>query len=137
MNTALRLLSSVRLHASAVLLDLAGLAALMLQALYWIPPLQADRRILVLVACAPLISLVVFALVPRRTMLGSDTSAERRAIVVYGNLGFPVAFTLLTGLLVAWNASFDSFAGFALLLAADAGRNMREALWHGLSGRKA
>ncbi|HSC48321.1 MAG TPA: hypothetical protein VLG68_09565 [Gammaproteobacteria bacterium] len=136
MNTALRLLSPLRLHAFAALLDFAGLAAMVLQALYWIPPMQADRRILVLVACAPLISLVVFALVPRRTMLGSDTATERRAIVVYGNLGFPVVFSLLTGLLVAVNGSFDSFAGFALLVAADGGRNLREALWHGLSGRK-
>jgi len=134
-KAALRPLSSARLHAFAALLDVAGLAVLMLQALVWIPPAQADRHILVLVACAPLISLVVFALVPRRTTFGADRSSERRSIVVYGNLGFPVVFTLLTGLLVALNGSFDSFAGFALLVAADAGRNLREALWHGLSSR--
>jgi hypothetical protein len=128
-------LSSVRLHALAALLDVAGLTALMLQAFFWMPPAQADRHILLLVASAPLISLVAFALVPRRTQLGVDRSSERRAIVAYANLGFPVAFTLLTGLLVGLNGSFDSFAGFALLVAADAGRNLREALWHGLSGR--
>ena len=135
MSGGLLPLSSARLHALAALLGVAGLVVLMLQAFFWIPPAQADRHILVLVACAPLISLVVFALVPRRTMLGADRSSERRSIVVYGNLGFPIAFTLLTGFLVAWNGSFDSFAGFALLVAADAGRNLREALWHGLSGR--
>ena len=135
MNAGAPSLSTWRLHGYAALLDIAGLALLFLQALYWIQPQQASHAILGLVAATPFIALVVFALVPRRAGLGPDAEMERRTLLVYGNLGFPVAFSLLTLLLVGLSGSFDSFAGFALLVAADAGRNLREALWRGLAKR--
>jgi len=115
-----------KLHALAAALDLAGLGLLLLQALCFIPPAQADRRILLLILCVVPIAFVLFLLVPRRAGLLRETHVPRRSLVVLSTLGVPVGVSLLTLLLVGVGGSFDSFAGFALLLAADAGRNLCE-----------
>jgi hypothetical protein len=115
-----------RLHGVAALLDLAGLALVLLQAWSFIPVAEADHRVLLLVVCVVPVAVVVFFLVPRRAGLQAETHAERRSLLVYATLGVPILVSLLTLLLVAVSKSFDSFAGFALLIAADAGRNLCE-----------
>lgn len=121
-------LSLARLHAWAAALDLAALVLLSLQALLWVPPEQADRRILVLTLAVVPLAFLVFAVMPRRVPLKPETAVPRRSLMVYASLGLPVTAGIVTLALVAVSASFDSFAGFALLIAADAGRN----LWEGL-----
>jgi hypothetical protein len=128
-------LPSIRLHAFAAALDLAGLLLLALQALYWVPAAEADRRILLLTGAVVPLALLVFAVMPRRAQFLAETEVPRRSFMVYASLGLPVCVTLLTLVLVAVNGSFDSFAGFALLLAADAGRNLWEWLSLGLRPR--
>ncbi|HEY1991202.1 MAG TPA: hypothetical protein VGH71_01985, partial [Gammaproteobacteria bacterium] len=73
---------------------------------------------------------VVFLLVPPRAGLLRETEVPGRSLMVYATLGAPIAVGLLTLLLVGVSRSFDSFAGFALVLAADAGRNLCEWLRH-------
>jgi|SRR5579863_228619 len=121
----------VRLHAMAAALDLAALVLLMLQALFLVPPTASDRRILVLTLAVVPVAFLLFALMPRRVLLKPETEVPRRSLMVYASLGFPVAAGVVTLTLVAVSGSFDSFAGFALLIAADAGRN----LWEGLRQR--
>jgi hypothetical protein len=115
-----------RLHGIAATLDLAGLALVLLQAWFLVPPAEADHRVLLMSLCVVPIALVVFFLVPRRAGLQAETHAERRSLLVYATLGVPVLVSLLTLLLVALSHSFDSFAGFAFLIAADTGRNLCE-----------
>jgi threonine/homoserine efflux transporter RhtA len=115
-----------RLHGIAALLDLAGLVLVMLQAWFLVPPAEADHRVLLLTLSVVPIALVVFFLVPRRAGLKAETHAPRRSLLVYASLGLPPLATVLTLLLVAAAHSFDSFAGFALVIAADAGRNLCE-----------
>jgi hypothetical protein len=107
-------------------LDLAGLTLVLLQAWSFIPVAEADHRVLLLTLCVVPIALVVFFLVPRRGGLKAETHAERRSLLVYATLGTPLLATALTLLLVGASHSFDSFAGFALVIAADAGRNLCE-----------
>jgi len=128
-------LSSTRLHAFAASLDLVGLLLLALQAIYWVPTAEADRRILLLTGAVVPLALLVFAVMPRRAQFLAETKVPRRSIMAYASLGLPVFVTPLTLVLVAVNGSFDSFAGFALLLAADAGRNLWEWLSLGLRPR--
>jgi hypothetical protein len=123
-DTALIRLS--RLHGIAALLDLIGLASVLLQAWFFVPVAEADHRVLMLVACVVPVAGVVFLMAPRRASLTAETHAERRSLLVYATLAVPVVVTLLTLLPVAVAKSFDSFAGFALLIAADAGRNLCE-----------
>jgi len=115
-----------RLHGMAALLDLAGLMLVLLQAWFLVPPAEADRRVLLLTLGVVPIALLVFFLVPRRAGLKAETHAPRRSLLVYATLGLPLVATVLTLLLVAAGRSFDSFAGFALVIAADAGRNLCE-----------
>ena len=121
-------LSTMRLHALATALDLAGLALVCLEALFWVPAGAADRRVLLLTVAVVPVALVVFAAMPRRSGFLPEREVTRRSFMVYASLGVPVLVTLLTLLLVEVNRSFDSFAGFALLLAADGGRNLWESL---------
>lgn len=121
-------LPMVRLHAAAAALDLAGLALVALQACFWVPAEAADRRVLLLTAAVVPVALVVFAVMPRRSGFLPEQEVPRRSLLVFASLGVPVFVTLVTLLLVGVNQSFDSFAGFALLLAADAGRNLWESL---------
>jgi len=120
--------STLRLHTLAALLDLAGLALLLLQALTLVPAAQADRRVLLLAVVVMPIAFLVFAAMPRRVQFLAETEVPRRSLLVYASLGLPALVTLLTFTLVGASGSFDSFAGFSLLLAADAGRNSWEAL---------
>ncbi|HSN16813.1 MAG TPA: hypothetical protein VLV87_01270 [Gammaproteobacteria bacterium] len=115
-----------RLHASGAALDVAALALLFMEILLWVPASQADRDVLVLVGCVVPISFAVFLLVPRRAGLLRETAVPARSLMVYATLGAPIVVGLLTLLLVGMSRSFDSFAGFALVLAADAGRNLCE-----------
>lgn len=123
-----KMLDTLRLHIMAAALDLVGLLLILMQALLWIPAAEADRRVLMLTAAVVPIALLVFAVMPRRSGFLAETAVPRRSLLVYASLGVPVSVTLLTLVLVAANDSFDSFAGFALLLAADGGRNLWECL---------
>lgn len=128
METTTRSISTLRLHALAALLDLAGLALLLLQALVLVPAAEADRRVLLLVVAVVPVSCLVFAVMPRRVQFLPETELPSRSLMVYASLGVPLGVTLVTLGLVAASGSFDSFAGFTLLLAADAGRNLWECL---------
>ena len=132
-HQAVRSWPLVRLHAAAAALGLAVLVLLMLQALFLVPPAEADRRILMLTLGVVPVSFLVFALMPRRVLLKPETEVPRGSLMMYASLGFPVAAGFITFTLVAVSGSFDSFAGFGLLIAADAGRN----LWEGLRQRSA
>lgn len=120
--------STAKLHALAAALDLVGLALVSLEALFWVPAEAADRRVLLLTAAVVPVALVVFAVMPRRSGFLPEREVARRSLMVYASLGVPVLVSLLTLLLVGMSRSFDSFAGFALLLAADGGRNLWESL---------
>lgn len=124
------LLRLSRLHGLTASFDLAGLALVLLQAWFFTPAAEADRRVLLLTICTVPIALVVFFLVPRRAGLLRETEVPRRSLLVYATLGLPPLATVLTLVVVAAAHSFDSFAGFALLIAADAGRNLCEWLRH-------
>lgn len=115
-----------RLHALAAALDLMGLACILLQARFLLSPEQADRRVLWLTLAVVPIAWLVFLLMPRRVQFLPEPSVPRRSLMVYASLALPVAVSLLTLFLVAVGGSFDAFAGFALLIAADAGRNLCE-----------
>ena len=128
MSASAGTLASVRLHGYAAALDLAGLLLLFLQALYLVPGPQVDRRILLLTALVVPVAFLVFAVMPRQVQFLPQTEVPRHSLMVYASFGLPVMVTLLTMVLVAANDSFDSFAGFALLLAADGGRNLWECL---------
>ena len=126
----------VRLHALAALLDLGGLALVLLQALLWVPATQADRRILLLSLAVVPVAFLLFAAIPRRVQFLAETAVPRRSMMVYASFGWPVVVTLLSIGLVAASASYDSFAGFSLLLAVDAGRNLWEYLSLRLRARR-
>ena len=128
-------LRSTQLHALATLLDLVGLALVLALALLWIPAEQADRRMLLLSLATVPIGFVVFAVMPRRVALQPEPYVERRSLMLYLTLGFPLGAMLITLLAMFFSRSFDSFAGFALVLAADAGRNGWEWLRHRLAAR--
>lgn len=126
MPAAARRLSATALQFAAALLGLAGTGLVILQALFWIAPGHANHAVLWLCAFVPLIAFVVFMVVPRR---GSEPSASHYplgAATVWVNLALPVVLTLLCLLLVGVSGSFDSFAGFGLLVGVNAGRNLRE-----------
>ena len=126
----------MRLHARAALLDLAGLALAMLQALWLVPAAHADRRILMVVLATLPVAFLLFAVMPRRVQFLAETAVPRRSLMVYASLGVPVAVALLSLVLVAASGSYDSFAGFSLVLAADAGRNLWECLSLKLRARR-
>lgn len=131
MPEAVRQVSAAALQLAATLLGLAGTALVILQARFWIAPGHANHSVLWLTAFVPLIAFIVFMVVPRR---GSEPSLPRYplgAAAVWVNLGLPVVLTLLCLLLVGISGSFDSFAGFGLLVGVNAGRNLREWLRHG------
>jgi hypothetical protein len=123
MSAGLRL---TRLHATAAALDLLALALVLVQAWSLLPPEHADRRVLTWLPAAIPVAFVVFLMVPRRAGVLAETEVPRRSLMAWATLGMPVAVGLLTLLLVALSGSFDSFTGFALVLAADAGRNACE-----------
>lgn len=122
-------ISVVSMHLIALLLGLAGTALTLLQGRYWLAQ-AADSRVLVLTACVPLIAAIAFAVAPRHTLEDHSPLRAWRSVYVLGNLALPVALTLLTLLLVAASGRFEDFAGFAMLLAANAGRNLRDLIHH-------
>ena len=131
---AIKRITAGRLYLAATLLGLAGTALAILQALFWSPG-HANHGVLILIACVPLLAAMVFAIAPRRTAEDDAPDfalTEPRAFI---NLALPVTITLITLALVGMSGSFDDFAGFALLLAANAGRNLRD-LGRALSMRR-
>ena len=120
--------STAKLHALSAALDLVGLALVCVEALFWVPAEAADRRVLLLTVAVVPIACLVFAVMPRRSGFLPEREVPRRSLLVFASLSVPVLVTLLTLLLVGVNRSFDGFAGFALLLAADGGRNLWECL---------
>lgn len=128
-------LRSTRLHATAAALDLLGLALVLALAFFCIPAEQANRRALLLTLATVPIAFVVFAVMPRRVAMQPEAFVERRSLLVRLTLSFPVAFTIITLLAMGLSNSFDGFAGFALVLAADAGRNLWEWLRHRFAAR--
>lgn len=116
------------LYALALGLDLAGLALLLLQARYWLATPPSSKGVLILIACTPLITLLVLVVMPSRVSLQAETHYPRHSPLVWANLGLPVALGSLTLLLVGYTGRFDDFAGFALFLAIVAGYHLRECL---------
>lgn len=132
---AIKRITAGRLYLAATLLGVAGTALAILQALFWISPGHANHGVLILTACVPVLAAMVFAVAPRHTAEDDAPDfalTEPRAFI---NLALPVTITLLTLALVGMSGSFDDFAGFALLLAANAGRNLRD-LGRALSMRR-
>jgi hypothetical protein len=115
----------VTVHLIALLLGLAGTALTLLQGRYWLAQ-PADARVLILLAFVPLIAAFAFAVAPRHVQ--EDRSAFRpvRSWVVCGNLLAPVILTVLALILAAFSGRFEHVAGFAVLVAANAGRNLRD-----------
>jgi drug/metabolite transporter (DMT)-like permease len=119
----------VTVHLIAMLLGLAGTALILLQGRYWLTE-AADSRVLILTACVPLIAAVAFAIAPRHAAEDHSVWRPLRSWLVWGNLLAPVALTVLTLALITASGHFEDFAGFAMLLAANAGRNLRDLLHH-------
>jgi len=116
----------------ALLLGLAGTSLTLIQARFWLTQ-PTHGGVLWLVACVPLIAAVAFAIGPRHTTEDRSPFRPVRSATVLGNLSAPVVLTLLTLVLVGTSGRFDHFAGFAMLVAANAGRNLRDLashLWH-------
>lgn len=124
--SAARPLKLTQLHALAAGFDLLALLLILAQALFFTPAAAADRRVLWLSLAVVPIAFLLFALMPRRVLFQPETEVARRSLMVYASLGLPLVAGLLTLVLVGVSRSFDSFAGFALLIAADGGRNLWE-----------
>jgi len=129
-------ISEVTLQLVATLLGLAGTALVIMQALFWIPSGHANLAVLILTAFAPLIAAIVFALVPRRFEEDNAQGYPLRAAMVWITSGLPVLLTILVMVLIGTSRNFDNFAGLAMLLAANTGRNLRD-LVHNLLLRAA
>lgn len=119
----------VTVHLIAMLLGLAGTGLSLLQARYWLTH-PSHGLVLWLVACVPLIAAVAFTIGPRHVAEDKSPFRPMRSAVVLGNLSAPVILTCLTVVLVGVSGRFDHFAGFAMLLAANAGRNLRDLVFH-------
>ncbi|HEX6549333.1 MAG TPA: hypothetical protein VF117_01560 [Gammaproteobacteria bacterium] len=119
----------VNVHLIALLLGLVGTGLTLLQGRYWLAQ-AADSRVLVLIACVPLIAAIAFAVAPRHALEDHAPLRAWRSAYVLGNLALPVALTLLAMLLVAASGRFENFFGFAVLVAANAGRNLRDLVHH-------
>ncbi|MBU6422370.1 MAG: hypothetical protein KGL98_09635 [Gammaproteobacteria bacterium] len=125
--------SAVQLQFAATTLGLAGTALVIVQAAVWVKHSHASVAALVLTACTPLIAALVFAAVPRRA---PESDAVRyyspRAAMLWITLLLPVALTALAMTLIGTSGSFADYFGLALLVAVNAGRNLRDglrALW--------
>ena len=118
-------LSAVRLELLAALLGIMGTALVILQAHWWLPEVHANPAILLLLAFVPLLAAVFFALAPRRMELEPVHAYPARSAAVWFNLGVPVVLTIVVMVVIGISGNFDNFAGFALALAVNAGRNLR------------
>jgi hypothetical protein len=110
-------------------LGLVGTALTLLQGRYWLAQ-AADNWVLILTACVPLLAAIAFAIAPRHAAEDDSKFRPLRSWTVWGNLLAPVGLTALTLIAVAASGSFQDFAGFAMLLAANAGRNLRDLIHH-------
>ncbi len=119
-------ISAVSLQLTATLLGLVGTALVILQALFWIPKGRANLAVLIFTACVPVIAALFFALAPRRVEHQTVQSHAWHAPMVCVTLGLPLLLTILVMLLIGASGSFNNFSGLAMLLAANAGRNLRE-----------
>lgn len=117
-----------KLYALALALDLIGLTFILLQAGYGLATPPSSKGVLILIACAPLLALLVLVVMPSRVSLQAEADIPRRSPVVWVNLALPVVLGGLTLLLVGLSGRFDDFAGFALFLAIIAGYHLRECL---------
>lgn len=115
----------VTVHLIALLLGLAGTALTLLQGRYWLAQ-PADTRVLILLAFVPLIAAIAFAVAPRHVQEDRSRFRPVRSWVVCGNLLAPVILTALALVLAAFSGRFENVAGFAMLVAANAGRNLRD-----------
>ena len=113
----------------AMSLGLIGTALTLLQGRYWLAQ-AADNRVLILTACVPLIAAIAFAIAPRHATEDDSKFRPLRSWLVWGNLLAPAGLTALTLIAVAASGRFQDFAGFAILLAANAGRNLRDLIHH-------
>lgn len=126
------LISAVKLQLAAALLGLAGTALVIAQAVVWVPHSHASIAALILTGCAPLIAALVFAAVPRRASASTAAGYPLSAPLVWITLGLPVLLTVLAMTLIGTSGSFADYFGLALLVAVNAGRNLRDllhALW--------
>lgn len=125
-------ISSVNLQLAATLLGLAGTALVISQATLWVPHSHASIAALILTGCAPLIAAPVFAAVPRHAPESTASGYPLSAPLVWITLGLPVLLTALAMTLIGTSGSFADYFGLALLVAVNAGRNLRDvvrALW--------
>ncbi|MGH8283310.1 MAG: hypothetical protein ACRESE_05635 [Gammaproteobacteria bacterium] len=120
-----RRISAVTLQLVASLLGLIGTALVIAQAMFWISG-RTNVAVLILTAFVPLIAAIVFAVVPRRATEANSRDYPLRAPMAWVNLALPILLTLLAMILTGISGSFENFVGFALLLAANAGRNLRD-----------
>ncbi|MGA9852494.1 MAG: hypothetical protein WBR15_06125 [Gammaproteobacteria bacterium] len=119
-------ISAVALQLLAALLGLIGTALVIAQGLFWMPAGHANQATLILTAFVPLIAAIVFAVAPRHAPEDDAQNYPLRAPMVWINLALPVLLAILAVVLIGTSGSFDNFMGFAMLLAANAGRNLRD-----------
>lgn len=120
-------ISAVIVQLAATLLGFAGTALVIVQAAVWVKHSHASVAALALTACTPLIAALVFAAVPRRAPEGDSVRRySPRAFMLWITLGLPVVLTALAMVLIGISGSFADYFGLALLVAANAGRNLRD-----------
>jgi hypothetical protein len=119
-------ISESSLQLVATLLGLAGTALVIVQAWFWIPASHANRAALILTASVPAIAAIFFALVPRRVEQHTVQSRALSAPMAWITVGLPLLLTILLMVLIGMSGNFNNFAGIALLLAVNAGRNLSD-----------
>lgn len=119
-------ISTVALQFTATLLGLIGTALIIVQAAVWVPHSHASIAALILFACVPLIAAGAFAVMPRHSQESTALRYPLRAAFVWITLALPVLLTALALVLIGLSGSFANFFGVALLVAANAGRNLRD-----------
>lgn len=125
-NTGAGGISTVTLQLSATLLGLAGTALVIMQAILWVPHSHASIAALILTACVPLIAAVAFQIMPRRAEESRVLHYPLGAPFVWITLALPVLLAVLALALIGTSGSFANYFGLALLVAANAGRNLRD-----------
>jgi len=119
-------ISEIRLQLVATLLGFTGTALVIVQALFWIPSGHANLTVLIFTAFVPVIAAIFFALAPRRVEQRAVQGNALLAPMVWITVGLPLLLTILVMALIGISGNFNNFAGLALLLAANAGRNLRD-----------
>lgn len=117
------------MHLAALLLGLIGTALSLLQGRYWLAQ-PTETWLLILIGCVPVLAAIAFAIGPRHAIEDRSEFLALSSVMVWGNLAMPVVLTALTLVLVGTSGSFEHFAGFAMLLAANVGRNFRDLIHH-------